>query len=125
MASLKIRDLFDLVSSEVSNPDKHIEKVFDWVHGRRLELAKWLLAVSLAVSAPVLLAYFKGDLTGTISPWWVIVAVFLAVLLAVSGLVVLLRTGRLHRTYLVTQSLLGRIQQIAPFISRYREEGRE
>jgi hypothetical protein len=71
---------------------------------------------------PVAIAFLRGEVGKTTSPWWLFAAVFVAVLLAALGLGMLLQTRQAHRTYIATQSLLGEINKVSPFIRRYREE---
>ena len=122
MIRLTIRELINLVGAEVSEPEARLEKVFDWAHTRRMELVKWVLTASAALFVPVAVAYLKGDIARAIPAWWVIAALFGAVLLAVLGLIMLYQARQLHRSYVAAISLLGEIRKIAPFVQRYREE---
>jgi hypothetical protein len=122
MIRLTIREVINLVGSEVPNPEVRLEKVFDWAHSRRMELVKWVLTASAALFVPVAVAYLKGELSKGTPTWWVVGALFGAVLLAVFGLGMLYRAKQLHRTYVAAVSLLGEMKKIAPFLQRYREE---
>ncbi len=122
MTKLTIRQLTDLVGSEVDNPEARLERIFEWEHSRRTELAKWVLTAAAALFVPVALSGLKGDFTKGIPGWWIVAALFGAVLLAVLGMVMLYRANRLQHVYIASMSLLGDIKRIAPFIHRYREE---
>jgi hypothetical protein len=122
---LSIEDLINLVASGVPDPVSRIERVFEWDHSRRIEVVKWLLAASIALFIPVVVAYLKGDIISVRSSWWMFALLFCSVLLAVLGLGLLYRTRRIHRSYVFTLSLLGELQKISTFLQRYREEGRQ
>lgn len=130
MVKLTIRDVIDLVASEVPNPESRLEKVYDWAHARRLELVKWLLATGVALFAPVVVALARGELiqsgsgssSGSGSQLWLGLTLFGAVSISIAGLVVLIQTRRRYRAYLASQALLGEIRKIAPFLERYRKE---
>ncbi|MGD0662843.1 MAG: hypothetical protein ABSD38_32730 [Syntrophorhabdales bacterium] len=106
----------------ISDPEVRLEKVFDWAHTRRMELVKWVLTASAALFVPVAVAYVKGDIAQATSAWWVLTALFGAVLLALFGLIMLYQARQIHRTYVASIALLGEIRKIAPFVERYREE---
>jgi hypothetical protein len=124
MIRLTIRDLIDLVASGVPNPESRLERVYDWEHARRLELVKWLLASSIALFAPVVIALAKSDSTtdGSGRTWWLTVTLFLAVCIAFAGALVVAHTKRRYRSYLAAQALLGEIRKVAPFLERYRQK---
>jgi hypothetical protein len=112
----------DLVASGVPAAESRIERIFEWAHARRIELVKWLLAVSGALFVPVAIAVARGEVRTESPTWWLVSALAAAVALASAGLGMLFWTARTHQTYLATQALLGELQKIAPFIRRYRDE---
>jgi RsiW-degrading membrane proteinase PrsW (M82 family) len=122
MIRLTIKQLIDLAASGAIAPEVRIEKAFEWAHARRLELVRWILAVAGALLVPVAIAFVRGEVGKETSAWWLVASVFGAVLLALLGVGMLLQAGQIHRTYIATQSLLGEINKIGPFIQRYREE---
>lgn len=122
MKKLTVGELTDLVGAEVTDAEARLEKVFDWMHTRQMELAKWVLTASAALFIPVAIAYLTGNIAKGTSPWWVVAALFGGVLLAVLGLGMLYYAQQLYKTYLAAISLLGEMRRIAPFIQRYREE---
>jgi hypothetical protein len=122
MIKLTIKELIDLAASGATAPEVRIEKAFEWAHARRLELVRWILAVAAALFVPVAVAFVRGEVAKETSAWWLVAPAFGAVLFALSGVVLLVQARKIHRTYIATQSLLGEINKIAPFIQRYREE---
>lgn len=122
MVRLSIKDLIDLVASEVPNPEVRLEKAYEWSHARRLELVKWILAAAVALFAPLVVGYFREEFGKTLSPYWALAAMAGSAALAAVGIIILLMTARAYRSYLAAQSLLGEIKKIGPFLDRYRQE---
>jgi hypothetical protein len=78
--------------------------------------------VAGALLVPVAIAFIRGEVGKDTSALWIVASIFGAVLLAALGLTMLFQAQQIHKTYIATQSLLGEIIKIAPFIQRYREE---
>ena len=122
MIRLTIKELIDLAASGAAAPEVRIEKAFEWAHARHLELVRWILALGGALLVPVAVAFVRGEVGRETSAWWLVASVFGGVLLVLLGIGMLFQAYRIHRTYIATQSLLGEINKIAPFIQRYRDE---
>jgi len=121
MTSITVRDLIDLVASEVPDPEARLERIFEWAHSRNLELAKWLLALAAGLLAAVAVGLLKVDPTAHVSPSILRLTLFAAALFAGGGLLMIARGKRIYRTHLAAQALLGEITKIRPFIELYRE----
>lgn len=122
---LKVRHLMRLVASGNANPQAVLEKSFQWEHERRMELAKWLLAVSSALLAAVVAATLSRgfriragfmDLPYT---YWLMGG---AGLLAAAGVIIFLRAQVLHRRYVLISALLAELEGIRPFLKRLARE---
>lgn len=119
MSQLSIREIMDLAATDVAEPEKRLEKIFDWETTRSMETAKWSLGLSAAVFVAVLVAFFKGDVS---SPMVQLPIGFVAsVLTGTYGWYKLYRMRRSHRQYVDALTLLKRLQSIAPFIRLYRQ----
>jgi hypothetical protein len=118
MRDVALRELIDIVVADVPEPEKRLEKVFDWETSRNLEVAKWVLGASAAVFAAVLVAYLKGEIT---KPSWHLPAGLLAsVLTATYGLYRLRQMRAAHRQFIASMTLLSELLRIAPFLKKYR-----
>lgn len=122
---LKVRHLMKLVASGHSNPQAILEKAFQWEHERRMELAKWLMAIAsgllAAVAAATLSRGFRfrtGLLNLPVTYWFM----GLAGLLAAFGIIVFIRAQVLHRRYVLVSGLLAQLQDIQPFLKRLARE---
>lgn len=118
MRNIAIRELIDLVAAEVQEPEKRLEKVFDWEASRSAEIVKWVLGASAAVFVAVLVAYFKGDVSNP--KWHLPIGFTLAGFTATYGLVRLHQMRKAHREFVAALLLLAELRRIAPFIRRYR-----
>ena len=126
LPTLQIRHLLQLVASGHPDPHKILEKSFQWEHERRMELAKWLLALSSALLAAVVAATLsrgfrsRTQLFDLPYTYWLMGA---AGVLAASGVIIFFRAQVLHRRYVLLSALLARIVELQPFLKRMvREE---
>lgn len=121
MNKIILRDIIDLVASEVPDPEARLEKMFEWAQSRNLELAKWLLALAAALIAAVGVGVLKTDANTHISDAVLRLNLFVAGGSAFGGLIVLWRGKRIFRAHLAAQTLLGEVTKIRSFVERYRE----
>lgn len=124
MNDISIKDLVDLVASDVEEADQHVKQIFEWEHSRRIEVVKWQLTASAALFVPVLVSFFKGEISNSMPIWLVPSALFGCILLAFTGFMQLFRMRKWQRNFVASIKLLAKLQKIAPFIRRYREKAR-
>lgn len=123
---LRIRHLLELVASGIEDPYKIIEKSFEWDHSRRLELAKWLLALCSSVVAAVAISVLAFRQSGQ-EPFAHIKVLY--ALSAVAGLslgagaVFFWRARVVHHRLIFVSSLLARLMEIQTFLKRLRSAG--
>ena len=122
MNDLSVKDLVDLVASEVKEADDHVKQIFEWEHSQRIELIKWQLTASVALFIPVLISFFKGEISNNMPVWLVPVALFGCVLLAISGFMQLYGMRKWQRNFVATIKLLADLKGISSFIKKYREQ---
>lgn len=120
MNDLSIKDLVDLVASEVKDADEHVKQIFEWEHSRRIEMVKWQLTAAAALFIPVLVSFFKGEIAANMPIWLVPIALFSCILLATTGFFHLFRMRKWQRNFVASIKLLADLREIAPFIHRYR-----
>jgi hypothetical protein len=119
---VSINDIADLVVSDVPDPDKRIEKMFDWHFARDIEITRWVLGVAATVGAALLVAVFKAE----ISPnWWqALLLLAIALVTATYGLFRLFRARSIHRQFVVALRIHSSLRQVRPFLIRYRQARR-
>jgi hypothetical protein len=115
---VKIREILDLVASSAAEPDKRVEKIFDWRHARLLETAKWALGLSAALAVALVVSMAKAELhTGRVVQGFLFGVI---VCFAMVGVIALMRCGRLQRDYAAALGLVARISTFRELIRRYR-----
>lgn len=118
MKQVRVVDLIDLIHASAPEPDKRLEKVFDWQIQRRLETAKWTLGA--AVSLVVGIGVASTNSTAAITPYhWISVGVASAILL-LWGLHQFRQSRELAQCFLGSITLLNRLARIRAFIALYR-----
>jgi len=117
---MRIRELLDLVESNAPEPEKRIEKIFDWRHARLLETAKWALGLSATLAVALAVSTVKNELQvgKGIRAFVVGVVVFAAV----SGTIALMRGERVQRDYAAALALVARLTTFRELIRRYRQK---
>lgn len=122
---LKLRHLLKLVASGHPNPQAVLEKSFQWEHERRMELAKWLLALSSALLAAVVAATlsrgfrFRAGFLDVPYTYWLM---GVSGVLAAVGVITFFRAQVLHRRYMLVSALLAQLMEIQPFLRRLARE---
>jgi hypothetical protein len=118
MERMPIREIIDMVISDVADPDERLEKMFDWEHERNIEVIKWILGASAAIFVAVLAAFFKGDVK---APAWQLPAGLISSLLSGTyGLYRLRQMRKSYRNYVGALRLLSEFKRIETFLKRYR-----
>ncbi len=109
---MKIRELLDLVESSAPEPEKRVEKIFDWRHARLVETAKWALGLGATLAVALAISTVKNEFQ--------VVSIALVAFALVSGIVALLRGERVQREYAAALGLLARLATFRELIRRYR-----
>ncbi len=124
--TLTLGHLVQLVAANQDDPQKIVEKSFEWEHTRSLEMAKWLLALSssilVAISAATLSRQFNIE-AKFFGVSIIQIVLGLATLFGVSGILTILRSYVLHQRYVETSALLAGLIEIRPFLVRLKKQG--
>lgn len=122
MRDVSINDLADLVISDIPEPDKRIEKMFDWHFARDLEVTRWVLGVAATVGGALLIAVFKSEISAN---WWqVLLLTAIPALTASYGFFRLIRARSIHRQFVVALHIHSKLRRIRPFLMRYNQARR-
>lgn len=116
MERMPIREVIDMVVADVVEPDKRLEKMFDWEHDRNIEVVKWILGASAAILVAVLVAFFKGEF----HEWQLPVGLISSLLCGTYGLYRLRRMHKSYQNYVASLRLLSELKRIETFLKRYR-----
>ena len=119
MKDLTLKELEDLVISELPDSEKHIQQMFDWHFQRDMTITKWVLGAAASLFIAVLIAFFRGELTVA---WWQPAIVILSSILSfIYGISRLIQMRNLHKQFVSSLRLLTELKKILPFIKKYRE----
>ena len=119
MKDIAIKDIIDLVDSNVPDAELRIEKMFDWHFQRDMTITKWVLGAAASLSVAVLVAFSKAELN--LSWWEMIVIAICALASSTYGIYRIVRIRSLHSQFISTLKLSSEFNRIRPFIRRYRE----
>lgn len=122
MRRTDLRELIDLVAADVAEPEKRLEKVYDWESNRSLEVVKWVLGFSGALFVAVVVALFQRYIKA--DSWQFPVGVATSLLTTTYGLYRLTRLRRMQQQFLTALVLLSEFRKIAPFIRAYRKKSK-
>lgn len=119
MKEVSIRDLADLVESDVPDAASRLQKLFEWRFQQDLEVAKWVLGAAASLAIAALVSYLKGDTAPGLSRS--ILMVGLPVATSSYGVYCLLRLRSIHKQFIAAVRIHAELQKVKAFIARYRE----
>jgi len=115
---LQLRDLLDLISSDVSDPEDRVFQMYAWHFEHAMTAVKIVLGAAASLFVAVLVAFFKRDIK---VPWWESTAAVIATFLAtVYGVYVFLGLRKIHKQYVATLRLLGNVKGLSSFMKLYQ-----
>lgn len=118
MKDINIRDIIDLATQEVSDPDAELKKVYEWHHERKMMIIKGTVSIAISLIVTLAIAYFKSELE--LSNWQMLYPLAFSILTMTYGFYELNRVRRLGKKYIAAITLLNRFKKITPFLSLYR-----
>lgn len=119
MKDLTLKELVDLVISEVPDSYERLEKMFEWHFERDMSVVKWSLGAGASVSVAVFATLIKGELIMNV---WQASAVAASALASFTYGVYRLRQLRnIHRQFVAALKLHSQLVQIRPFLKTYRD----
>lgn len=118
MKDIRISDLIDLVDAGAIEPEKRIEKIFDWQIQRQMEIAKWFLGAAASLGIGIVIASTSSTAVFTAIHW--ALAGVAIVALGGFGTLQFIRGKKLSECFLSSIVLLNRLAKLRQFIARYR-----
>jgi len=119
MKDINIKDIIDLASEEIDNPESELKKVFDWHHERKIMLIKGTISIAVSLLIAIGLAYLKSEINFN-SSWELSIILIGAISSIVYGIFQLVKAKRVGKKYLASITLLCQLKRIKPFINLYR-----
>ena len=118
MKDINIKDIIDLATQEVSDPDAELKKVYEWHHERKMMIIKGTVSIAISLIVTLAIAYFKSEID--LTNWQMLYPLAFALLTMTYGFYELNRVSRLGKKYIAAITLLNRFKKITPFLSLYR-----
>lgn len=118
MKDINIRDIIDLATQEVSDPDAELKKVYEWHHERKMMIIKGTISIAISLVLTLAIAYFKSELE--LSNWQMLYPLVFSILTMTYGFYELNRVRKLGKKYIAAITLLNRFKKITTFLSLYR-----
>lgn len=117
---LIVSDLIELAAMPGDGAAEHLSKIYDWQYSHIVSQARGLAGTGVAILTVAIIPLIQPDADNP-TPWiymWIILSA--ALILMVAGSVLFSFASRVHREYLIAQTLLSELVEIQPFIRRYR-----
>lgn len=118
MKDLKIKEIIDLATQEVSEPDSELKKVYEWHHDRKMMIIKGSVGIAISLLITLTISYFKSEIQ--IKQWSMIYPLGFAALSMTYGIYELIRIRTVGKKYIAAITLLNRFKKITPFLELYR-----
>ena len=118
MNDIQVKDIIDIVASDVPDPEKKVEKLFDWRYGREIEMVKFLFGTGISFLIALGVAVVKDG--ANISAGQIEGGVAASAVLFGYGTYKLFTLNRQGKEYLAALRLLADIKRIQQFVIRYR-----
>ncbi len=123
MKDVSIKDLLDLVVSNIPDPENIIQKMFEWHLEREITIIKWVLGFAASLTVAGFVAYFNPN---THPNQWEIVLFLSGVMItAFYGAFRLWQLRLIHKQFVSTLTLVYRLKTLSPFLSKYRQITKE
>jgi len=119
MLDLKIKDLIDLVVADVPEPEKRIEKMYDWHFEKIKVLYQLSLGISASLFVSIILAYLQSDIKMDL--WIILLTLVMALCPAFYGVYRFHNLKLIHRQYVVAIKIYKELKIIRPFILIYQQ----
>lgn len=119
MLDLKIKDLLDLVVSDVPDAEIKIQKMYEWHFEKVKMISQFSVGAAASLFISALLTFLQ---TTSQIEWWKILLIFLMALsTGTYGAYQIYQLRAFHRQYGTALKLLSECKKIRPFLLRYRE----
>ena len=118
MKDITIKDIIDLATQDVSDPDAELKKVYEWYHERKIMIIKGTISISVSLIIALSIAYYKSEIK--VDNWELIYPLILSLLFLFFGFFELLRVRKIGKKYVAAITLLNRLKKIKPFLLLYR-----
>lgn len=121
MKDLRVKEIIDLVVSDVPDAEDKIKQMFDWYFDRVKTTSQWILGAAASLLVSVIVAFSEGKLnTHTASLWKPAVAISLSMATGTYGVYRLLQLRSIQQQFVASLKLLSDFRKIRLFLAKFR-----
>jgi hypothetical protein len=118
MKDINIKEIIDLATQDVTDPEAELQKVYDWYNERKIMIIKGTVSVSISLLITLAISYYKDEIK--IHTWLIIIPIIFSILSMTYGFYELLLLRRIGKNYVAAITLLNKLKKIKPFLILYR-----
>jgi hypothetical protein len=118
MKDINIKEIIDLATQDVADPDAELKKVYNWYNERKIMIIKGTLSIAVSLIITLALAYYKSEIK--VDKWMMIFPLFFSLLSITYGVYELSRLSKIGKKYIAAITLLNRLKKLQPFLTLYR-----
>lgn len=118
MKDINIKEIIDLATQDVADPDAELKKVYDWYNERKIMIIKGTLSIAVSLIITLAIAYYKSEIK--VDKWMMIFPLFFSLLSMTYGVYELFNLRKIGKKYIAAITLLNRLKKIKPFLTLYR-----
>ncbi|HLN73409.1 MAG TPA: hypothetical protein VK205_08945 [Prolixibacteraceae bacterium] len=118
MKDINIKEIIDLATQDVVDPDAELKKVYDWYNERKIMIIKGTLSIAVSLIITLAIAYYKSEIK--VDKWMMIFPLFFSLLSMTYGIYELSILRKIGKKYIAAITLLNRLKKIKPFLTLYR-----
>jgi hypothetical protein len=119
MKDINIKQIIDLATQDISNPEAELKKAYEWYHERKIMIIKGTTSIALTLIISLLISYYKSEIK--VDNFSLMIAIICSFLSMSYGIYELYQIKKISKKYIASITLLNKFKKIKPFISLYRE----
>ena len=121
MRDIDVRDLLDLVVSEVDDPHQKLSQLYLWKYDHAMTAAKSITAAGITFLIGLVLAVLQAK--SNIADSEVIAGFIGAGVIVIIGIIQYVRLRVIYKQFVAAHYLLSEVARMRPFLQLYRSGG--
>jgi len=118
MRDINIKEIIDLATQDVADPDAELKKVYEWHNERKIMIIKGTVGIAVSLIITLTISFYKSEIK--VYNWTMIFPLISSLLSITYGAYELAKLRQIGRKYIAAITLLNRLKKIKPFLTLYR-----
>jgi hypothetical protein len=118
MKDIRIREIIDLATQDISDPDAKLKKVYEWYNERKIMIIKGTVSIAVSLIITLAISYYKSEIK--VDPWMMLFPLLFSLLSMTYGIYELSRLRQIGKKYVAAITLLSRLKKLKSFFTLYR-----